>query len=273
MKNTEQRIAANYIMEDPREPKRLSSKVNADEWVEKFFNKDKLDIFTTLDVGCGSGDICYAIAKKYPNSEVIGIDFSKDKIDFAQNSFEKKSNPSFVQGDAFSMEFESNSFDYVLSRFVFEYLKEPNLLLNEMKRVCKPGGIIMIQDLDGQILWHSPKDDSLSNRLQKVIDHLGKETGFDPFVGRKLYGYFHHAQLDKISVNIEPYHLYPGKIDDKNYRLWELKLDIILPKVEKILGGKSEAMSLKMDFLNYLKNEKTLTYSNLFTVSGKKSML
>ena len=43
--------SSNYIMEDPREPQRLSAKVNADKWVQQYFNFDKSTTFRVLDVG------------------------------------------------------------------------------------------------------------------------------------------------------------------------------------------------------------------------------
>ena len=263
-------LASNYIMEDPREPKRLSTKVDAKQWVQQYLNFDKTATFSVLDVGCGSGDIANAIANQYPNATVVGIDFSKAKIAFAKNAFQQTQNLAFVLGNAFEMAFKNNTYDLVLSRFLFEYLKEPQQLLKEMQRVCKVGGTIMVQDLDGQMLWHYPKQEALELKINKVTDYLAKQTGFDPFVGRKLYSYFYQEKLSDIKVNISPYHLFPGKIDAKNYKLWELKLDIILPKITEALGSKEKAIKLKQAFLDYLLNEETLTYSNLFTVSGMK---
>jgi hypothetical protein len=53
-------------------------------------------------------------------------------------------------------------------------------------------------------------------------------------------------------------------------RLWEAKLDIALPAVERVLDTRAAAAGLKERFLGYLQREDTLTYSVVFTVSGVK---
>ena len=78
------------------------------------------------------------------------------------------------------------------------------------------------------------------------------------------------AGLQDITVNCEPYHFYAGRIDDKNYELWELKVDIALPMIAGALGGHQEAAMFKQEFMDYLLRDDTLTYSNVFTVVGKK---
>ena len=55
-----------------------------------------------------------------------------------------------------------------------------------MTRVCKPGGTVLLQDLDGQLLWHYPEDAEVQQTAEKVVAALAA-TGFDPFVGRKLF--------------------------------------------------------------------------------------
>jgi len=263
-------LANEHIMEDPREPQRLSSKVNGEKWVENFLSISSGQELKILDVGCGAGDICKAIASRYSNVQVFGIDYSRAKIEFAKKNCSQLKNVTLLLGDAFKMPFEANTFDFILSRFVFEYLKTPQKLLGEIKRICKSGGEIKIQDLDGQMFWHYPMEQSFTKEVDFVIEYLAKETGFDPLVGRKLYSFFYLAGLEEIEVQVEPYHLYPGKIDDENYRLWKLKLDIIFPKISEALGSETKALQLKEAFLNHLLSDETFTYSNLFTVSGKK---
>ena len=128
----------------------------------------------------------------------------------------------------------------------------------------------MIQDLDGQLLWHYPEDDALNQSIQKCLDYAKDNLGFDPFVGRKLYSHLLSFGLADIDVNVEPYHLFPGRIDKKNLRLWEMKFEIIMPAVVAALGSEKEASRFCNHYLSYLQREDTLTYSMVFTVSGVK---
>jgi hypothetical protein len=53
---------------------------------------------------------------------------------------------------------------------------------------------------------------------------------------------------------------------------WELKLEIAAPQLKKVLGGETAAREHAKRFLEYLRRPDTLTYSTVFTVSGKKTL-
>jgi hypothetical protein len=95
-------------------------------------------------------------------------------------------------------------------------------------------------------------------------------TGFDPFVGRKLFSLAHKAGLKNIEVQVECYHLIAGEIDLNILKQWELKLQIAVPQIARILGDEQAARVQVQRFLEYLRRPDTLTYSNVFTVSGVK---
>jgi len=86
----------------------------------------------------------------------------------AKEKNRENSRVQFVCGDAQSMEFQSNSFDLVYCRMLLQYLKEKERAVSEMARVCKPGGTVLLQDLDGQLLWHYPKTPRYSERLKRL---------------------------------------------------------------------------------------------------------
>ena len=56
-------------------------------------------------------------------------------------------NVSWQSGDVYSLPFPDPQFSIVSSRFVFHHLQDPLAALKEMKRVCKPGGKIMVADM------------------------------------------------------------------------------------------------------------------------------
>jgi hypothetical protein len=93
-------------------------------------------------------------------------------------------------------------------------------------------------------------------------------TGFDPFVGRRLFGLARAAGLVVRDVRVEQYHLIAGRVDEPTRRLWELKLDIAQPAA-RALGSRRAAEALRTRFLAYLDREDTLTWSHLFTVCAQ----
>jgi len=127
------------------------------------FNGLKLDA-NILDVGTGKGHLALAIAKS--GWKCTSIDISLEEIYIAQlNSFYFKVDEmiDFQPQDAQQLNFEPNSFDVVLSSALFHHLKQSELVLEEMLRVCKNDGKIILSDLNTQGF--------------KVLDQVQREDG------------------------------------------------------------------------------------------------
>ena len=116
----------------------------------------------------------------------------------------------------------------------------------------------------------SPVLYSREGTVEKVVRALSS-TGFDPFVGRKLFSFAHGAGLKNIDVQVECYHLIAGEIEPAILKQWELKLEIAGPQLAQLLGSENEAREQSRRFLEYLRRPDTLTYSTVFTVTGEKS--
>jgi len=264
-------VAANYIMEDQREAMRLELKVDPHAWVQKYLAHRVCPGAEVLSVGCGPGVILGAVTNLDSSIRATGIDVSEGRLQQAKEKNRENSRLRFVRGDAQSMEFQSNSFDLVYCRMLLQYLREKERAVCEMARVCKPGGTVLLQDLDGQLLWHYPENPAVQRALEKVVTALAI-TGFDPFVGRKLFWLAQNAGLTKIDVQAECYHLIAGEADPHILRQWELKLEIARPQLARVLGSESEAEEQSRAFLEYLRRPDTLTYSTVFTVAGEKTV-
>ena len=109
-----------------------------------------------LDVGCGSGALSIAVAKKNPNAQVIGIDrWGKEYASFSKNLCESNSaaegvsNTSFQQGDACKLDFPDETFDAVISNYVYHNIpsKDRHAILLETLRTLKKGGTFAIHDI------------------------------------------------------------------------------------------------------------------------------
>ena len=264
-------VTADYIMEDPREAMRLEVKVDPHAWVQKYLAHRVRPSGEVLSVGCGPGVILSAVTNLDSSIKATGIDVSEGRLQQAKEKNRDNSRVQFVCGDAQSMEFQSNSFDLVYCRMLLQYLKEKERAVSEMARVCKPGGTVLLQDLDGQLLWHYPEDSPVQRTLEKVVAALAA-TGFDPFVGRKLFWLAQNAGLTNIDVQAECYHLIAGEADPHILKQWELKLEIARPQLARVLGNEGEAEEQSRAFLEYLRRPDTLTYSNVFTVAGEKPL-
>jgi len=261
--------ARNYIMDDPREAQRLLDKVDAATWISKYLEEHLQAAKTVLSVGCGPGVFLRELAEIHPSTEFVGVDLSEERVHDGELRLRGLPNARVQMGDVQALPFEAGSFDFVFCRFLMEYLPNKQQALQEMVRICRPGGKILLQDLDGQLLWHSPEDPELQQTIERVVGELAN-TGFDPFVGRKLFNLCYTAGLAEINVQIDPYHLYAGRIDEEQLYLWQTKLEIARPQLKKVLGSNEAAVEYSEHFLRYLRRPDTLTYSCLFTVLGTK---
>ncbi len=108
-----------------------------------------------LDVGCGSGALTIALAKRNPEANIVGMDkwglsykyFNKELCESNANA-ENVTNIKFISGDAVKMNFEDESFDAVVSNYVYHNIagnRQEYLL--ETFRVLKKGGKFAIHDL------------------------------------------------------------------------------------------------------------------------------
>ena len=108
-----------------------------------------------LDVGCGSGALAIAVAKRNPKAEVIGIDrWGKEYASFSKTLCENNAKAesvkqiSFLQGDATHLDFEDETFDAVCSNYVYHNIPgDRQAYLLETLRTLKKGGTFAIHDI------------------------------------------------------------------------------------------------------------------------------
>ena len=112
-----------------------------------------------LDIGCGSGALTVAVAKRNPNSEIIGCDrWTKEYSDYSKLLCKENAraegleNVKFQKGDATALPFEDETFDAVFSNYVYHNVagSDKQALLLETLRTLKKGGTFAIHDLMGK---------------------------------------------------------------------------------------------------------------------------
>ena len=103
-----------------------------------------------LDIGSGPGLIPIKLAANAAGLRVTGVDLSAAMLQRARRSAELAGvadRVSFRQGDAKSLPFSDQSFDLVLCNSLLHHSPDPRGLLNEISRVSKPGGALLLRDL------------------------------------------------------------------------------------------------------------------------------
>lgn len=110
-----------------------------------------------LDVGCGSGALTNAVARRNPRARMVGLDrWGKDYASFSKALCEDNAraegvaeNTEFVQGDATRLDFPDGSFDAVTSNYCYHNITgaDKQELLRETLRVLRRGGTFAIHDI------------------------------------------------------------------------------------------------------------------------------
>jgi len=96
-----------------------------------------------LELGCGqSKGLRYLVENNYIYpSNAYGIDQSEEAVNFSKNKLPKSN---FSQGDIYNLKFEPNKFDYIFLMEVIEHLENPSQALEEVSRILKPGGKLVL---------------------------------------------------------------------------------------------------------------------------------
>lgn len=113
-------------------------------------NLGKTKNLSCLDVGCSSGVITNFLASYFKS--VVGIDVDEPAIKLAQKNYQKQ-NLKFYQVSDEKIKFADASFDVVVCNQVYNFVDNPPLLMSEIYRVLRPGGICFFSARNKYAIW------------------------------------------------------------------------------------------------------------------------
>jgi arsenite methyltransferase len=127
-----------------------------------------------LDVGCGPGFYCAELlAEVGPSGSVTGVDGSLAMLELAGRRCAGHENLELREGDALSLPVEDSSFDGALCVQVLEYVGDATSALAEMHRALRPGGRVLIWDIDWATFSLQSEDPTRMERVLRAWDeHL-----------------------------------------------------------------------------------------------------
>ncbi len=260
-----------YLMEDPIEAERLEIKTNKQKILSELKYLALKQGQCILDVGCGTGAVTRVLAERIFPGRIVGLDSSPDRLAAAQRirQEEGRNNIHFVCGDLLDPCLKEERFDVAYSRCTFQYLpgRRGCEALRRMKDLVRPGGRVVVADVDGVCLYRWPPDPTREEALDLLLGKLEPE-GFDAYVGRKLYGMFREAEFSDIRVDILPYYLIAGNADQTTLRVWDMKMAILKEQFDRIFGSRDKTKELEERFMADFLREDVLLYNLLFIVQG-----
>jgi ubiquinone/menaquinone biosynthesis C-methylase UbiE len=140
-----------------------------------------------LDVGCGPGTLSVDLARHSDGGRVIAVDRSPEVIGAATEAISDEADLDieFAVADVYALDFPDDQFDIVHAHQVLQHLTDPVAALVEMARVCRPGGLVAVRDVDYASMTWAPASDALRSWLS-AYRAVAVANGAEPDAARHL---------------------------------------------------------------------------------------
>lgn len=132
-----------------------------------FFKDIKIE--NILDIGTGSGDFINTLKETFADAKITAVDPDKDSLATARTRFP---DIGFSEMVAENLQFNDNSFDLVSISMALHHLNKIRKGLTEMKRVVKPGGWIIINELISDNLNPAQEVHKMYHHFKSRIDRM-----------------------------------------------------------------------------------------------------
>lgn len=189
------------------------------------------DGYRVLDCGCGPGMMISYLVRR--GSEFFGVDLSKEMINECKNRYDDQTDPVRLSVARIEeLPFPSCSFDIALCMGVIEYSENAYGAIQELSRVVKENGTViisMLNKLSPYSLWHSYIYEDLVKRITKLMGRKSSE-------GPSLYLYT-LPRLSNLLINNQ---LMVSEVVYFDFNLWIAPLDRYCPRLSVFTARRFE---------------------------------
>jgi SAM-dependent methyltransferase len=153
-----------------------------------FPNLDLSSYHHVLEVGCGVGAQMRLMLRRYPHLHITGVDISAFQIEGARALLRPEiaaGRASLRHAPGAQLPFDDESFEAIYIIFVLEHTTDPLAVLQEARRVLKPGGALYCTEVFNDGLYTSPGSPAMFQYWRAFNEHQ-RELGGHPNVGAHL---------------------------------------------------------------------------------------
>jgi SAM-dependent methyltransferase len=223
-----------------------------------------------LDVGCGGGDVSFAMARLVGASgRVVGIDMDETKLRLARAEATRDGlrNVEFTRSNVDELADES-AYDLVYARFLLTHMLDPGAALRRMVRAARVGGAIVVEDIDHSSVFSYPPSTAVA-RYVRLYNEVVWRRGADPEIGPKLPGLFRAVGLCDPQVSLAQ----PVFTEGEGKRVNQITLDNIRPAVVSSgLATNDEVVELIAELGAFTADPETLVgFPRVFQVWGRRT--
>jgi len=152
-----------------------------------------------LDVGCGSGQFTAVLIDSLASyNSITGIDVDADALDQARTAFPELS---FVQGNSLNLPFKAVKFDMVVISKALHHVADPVMTLQEMLRVLKPGGWLLVNEMHRDVLSGEQESHMIYHHLRSEIDNALEISHQHTFLRNDLLKFVDELGLNELQIH------------------------------------------------------------------------
>jgi ubiquinone/menaquinone biosynthesis C-methylase UbiE len=152
-----------------------------------------------LDVGCGPGTITADLAGRV--ASVTAVEVAEEALGLARTEAQSRGrdNVDFVAADVHALDLPDAAYDVVHAHQVLQHVADPVQALREMRRVCRPGGIVAARDSDYATFTWFPRLPELDEWCA-LYQRVARANGGEPDAGRRLLSWARAAGFTDITA-------------------------------------------------------------------------
>lgn len=217
-----------YLMEAATDGRRLVAQEQANPSLERLRAAGLRRGMRVADIGCGSGATFPSILGLVgPEGSIVAVDPSAERLAEAR-AMADTGRVELIQAGLPQTTLPDASVDVAWCQFVFEHLSDPSAGVEELVRITRPGGKVVVSDVDGLGLGVWPVPETVRVGTPGLFRALA-QTGFDPDAGRKVFNRFHRAGLVDLRVHLSSLYIAAGSANDRLIDDWRQRLRLIGP--------------------------------------------
>jgi SAM-dependent methyltransferase len=156
-----------------------------------------------LDLGCGGGDVTLRIASLVGgDGRVVGVDMDATKIELAAQAAAEQGlgHVEFRRLNAVDW-VEESEYDGLYCRFLLTHLSDPAATLRQMFKALRPGGVVVVEDIDFAGHFSHPRCDAFDAYV-RLYREAARRRGGDADIGPRLHGLLRDAGWSEVHLEV-----------------------------------------------------------------------
>lgn len=200
-----------------------TANISLDAEIERLYNQANLnaekearnlvalglrDGMSVLEVGSGPGFVTEWVSRLIPGGSITCVEIDPIMVNYARQHLEKTSQCKYqiIESSITKTDLQDDSFDFAFARIVFEHIPGRIEALNEIKRLLKPGGRLVMTEADYAINLltdpYFPEVEPIRDKLMKY----GSSLGGNKMIGREMWQLLKKAGFKNIDLEAVVHH-------------------------------------------------------------------